>query len=352
MLSIPLNALYLSPSPSITLSLNQKGPLFFTLELPPHLEKEWKAFQAHLRDPSHEDFAQKSSWISAKTNPQWLYLNTRLLNTLKTQPPLRSYDDLQGQRRISIKRLDLGSVFLSNIEGHLTKEIKADGRIRLETLIAWVGGDQAQGRFNFRSGRLEIHAFSSPKNSKPESNFGLQIRIRDYAHLTRFHSLWSVGKAFPNISALEEKFKKDHPKSSFSPQIGQIGLKSSPMLKEVQKELGLKTLKPSLASLKSSIQPQKDFLLVWRFPQEELPQNLWLLVQVGGKTEEKESQPLYLRVYLNSKFRQDHLKSKTFTSQWKTATPLSLPPSTPLYLLDIQRGPWTCLHPVCIEEVK
>ena len=400
--SLRLNQVYASNELSIVGSINQKGPLFFHLELPSKIRQEWMNFQkSMLLNPlkSQEvNFDQPkwcSSWVQGRLTKQWIKLNPKTSRSLN----LSSYRDLTGASLVTLSEISFGSLKTRNLNiPLLNQDIKRkqnqsyqDALLDLEGLIAFIGGDQARGHLCFDKGTLEIEQYSAkksqnipphkttphkttphdvdaqttrPQNAQTNHQNSVQLKHKLMGiHLDRFAPLWTGRLAFP-------KKRKSDP----YPIVGSVTLRENATLQTARKELGVSPLSTSPSSLESYDSPETDFVFLWTFPHQELPQDLWLLVQISPKSPPSTPQspssespssesssskstianqgtPLYFRVYLNSKYRQDRIKSTLIESKWRSSKPLILPPQTPIYLLDVHRGPWTCFHPVCLEEI-
>ena len=370
--SLRLNQVYASRKLSIVGSINQKGPLFFHIDLPQKTQKEWVSFQQKIRVNSSPSQALTlgqskpcSSWVQGRLTKQWIKLNPNTSRSLN----LPSYRDLTGTPLVSLSEISFGSLSAHNLDLPLLdqemkrkqNQIHQDALLDLEGLIAFVGGDQARGRLNFDKGTLEIELYSSkpsqgiePQNTQINHPSSVQIQHRSNGvHLDRFAPLWRGSLAFPKLI-----------KSDPYPIVGYVHQKENATLQKARKELGVSPQLTSPSSLKSYESLATDFVFLWTFPHHELPQDLWLLVQISPQvpsstlpslpsksSKSKKTSPLYFRIYLNSKYRQDRIKSNLIKSKWHSSKPLILPPNTPIYLLDVHRGPWTCFHPVCLEQI-
>ena len=89
--TLRLNQVYSIHTPSLTGSINRKGPLFFTLLLPPTIKKEWERFQ-HTGQATSINEEVNSSWIQGNFSPDGLILNSKLPQKINLKP----YLDLQG----------------------------------------------------------------------------------------------------------------------------------------------------------------------------------------------------------------------------------------------------------------
>ena len=207
-----------------------------------------------------------------------------------------------------------------------------DAELSCSQFLRWIDNKNVKMRSHLQKGYLEfatsnIHnkTYDHQKNKHSDQHSNQHSNQYSYqSHdLERFASLWSFKQSYPQRPiAWIDPYKTS---GIFGTQMGQKVLTLLNQKKRI------------LASPNTS-----QLTLRWKVPRHSLPADFWFLVNLS----QDPLTPFYVRLHIRAS------DQKWVRHQWPTHQihkPLAVGSS--IQVLDIIRGPWRCLHHICMEEM-